>query len=172
VVPFLVAAQGERAAKRYVEFFAAQIRNPKTRRAYARAAADFLGWCERRALALPMIEPVHVAAYVEQLLRTGPPRKPGGEPSPLAVPSVKQQLAAIRVLFDWFVIGQVVPHNPAASVRGPKHVVARGKAPVLPREDAKALIDAIGTDTLIGLRDRALIGTLRLWTSYLLSSAR
>ena len=64
------------------------------------------------------------------------------------------------MLFDWFVIGQVVPHNPAASVRGPKHVVSRGKTAVLPREDAKALIDAIETDTLIGLRDRALIGTL------------
>jgi site-specific recombinase XerC len=64
------------------------------------------------------------------------------------------------MLFDWFVVGQVVPHNPAASVRGPKHVVARGKTAVLPREDAKALIDAIETDTLIGLRDRALIGTL------------
>ena len=118
VVPLLVAAQGERAAKRYVEFFAARIRNPNTRRAYARAAADFLGWCERRALALPTIEPVHVAAYVEQLLRTGLPREPDGRPSPLAAHSVKQQLAAVRMLSDWFVVGQVVPHNPAASVRG------------------------------------------------------
>ncbi|TCZ55766.1 tyrosine-type recombinase/integrase [Roseicella aquatilis] len=160
VVPLLVAQEGERAAKRYVEFFAANIRNRNTRRAYARAAADFLGWCERRALTLPAIEPVHVAAYVEQLLQTGLPREPGAPPVPLSPPSVKQQLAAIRMLFDWFVVGQIVPHNPASSVRGPKHVVARGKTPVLPREDAKALIDAIETDTLIGVRDRALIGTL------------
>jgi hypothetical protein len=55
------------------------------------------------------------------------------------------------MLFDWFVIGQVVPHNPAASVRGPKHVVSRGKTPVLPREGSRELIDTIETDTLIGL---------------------
>jgi hypothetical protein len=95
VVPLLVAQEGERAAKRYVEFFAANIRNPNTRRAYARAAGDFLGWCERRALTLPAIEPVHVAAYVEQLLQTGLPRGPGEPPAPLAAPSVKQQLTAI-----------------------------------------------------------------------------
>lgn len=74
------------------------------------------------------------------------------------------------MLFEWLVIGQVVPHNPAASARGPKHVVARGKTPVLPREDAKALIDGIETDTLIGLRDHALIGTL-LYTSARIEAA-
>jgi hypothetical protein len=58
VVPSLVADQGERAAKRYVEFFAANIRNPNTRRAYARAATDFLGWCEQRGPSLPGIEPM------------------------------------------------------------------------------------------------------------------
>jgi hypothetical protein len=171
VVPLLVAQEGERAAKRYIEFFAANIRNPNTRRAYARAATDFLGWCEQRGLSLPAIEPVHVAAYVEQLLQVGVSRSPGEAPAPLAAPSVKQQLAAVRMLFDWFVVGQVVPHNPASSVRGPKHVVSRGKTPVLPREDAKALIDAIETDTLIGLRDRALIGTL-LGTVKLLAFGR
>ncbi|MBD0275046.1 MAG: hypothetical protein ICV73_24355, partial [Acetobacteraceae bacterium] len=66
---------------------------------------DFLGWCEQHRLSLPTIEPVHVAAYVEQLLQTGLPRNPGESPAPLAAPSVKQQLAAVRMLFDWFVIG-------------------------------------------------------------------
>lgn len=61
-MPLLVAQEGERAAKRYVEFFAANIRNSNTRRAYARASGDFLGWCEQRGLALATIEPVHVAA--------------------------------------------------------------------------------------------------------------
>ena len=46
-------------------------------------------------------------------------------------PSVKQQLAAIRMLFDWLVTGQVVPTNPSAAVRGPKHVMKTGKTPVL-----------------------------------------
>jgi len=68
-VPSPVMAEGERAAARYVEFFAAQIRNPNTRAAYARAASAFFGWCEQRGLALPAIQPVHVAAYVERLAR-------------------------------------------------------------------------------------------------------
>src|SRR3954447_23461695 len=82
VVPSLVADQGERAAKRYIEFFAANIRNPNTRRAYARAASDFLGWCQQHRLTLPSIEPVHVAAYVELLLKTGLPRNPDESPAP------------------------------------------------------------------------------------------
>src|SRR5690349_6694357 len=104
VVPALVAAEGEHASLRYVEFFTAQIRNPNTRAAYARAAGRFLAWCETMRVALPQIGPIHVAAYVEQM---------GREHS---APTVKQQLAAVRMLFDWFVVGQVVPHNPAASV--------------------------------------------------------
>jgi integrase/recombinase XerD len=91
---------------------------------------------------------VHVAAYVETLQAR------------LAAPSVKQHLAAIRMLFDWLVVGQIVPHNPAAPVRGPKHVVRKGKTPVLIGEEARQLLDAIRTDTVVGLRDRAFIGTL------------
>jgi site-specific recombinase XerD len=147
-VPTLVARQGRHAATRYVEFFTAQIRNPNTRAAYARAAGRFLAWCETMGLPLPAIGPVHVAAHVEAL---------GREHS---APTVKQQLAAVRVLFDWLVVGQVVPHNPAASVRGPRHSAAKGKTRMPTREEAKALLAAIPTDTLVGLRDRALVGTL------------
>ena len=114
-VPSRVMAEGERAAARYVEFFTAQIRNPNTRAAYARAASAFFAWCERHGLPLPAIQPVHVAAYVERI---------GRERS---APTVKQQLAAIRMLFDWLVVGQVVPHNPAAAVRGPKHSASRAR---------------------------------------------
>ena len=39
VVPALIADAGERPRWRYVEFFTANIRNPNTRRAYARACA-------------------------------------------------------------------------------------------------------------------------------------
>ncbi|MCK6500221.1 MAG: tyrosine-type recombinase/integrase [Nitrospira sp.] len=73
---------------------------------------------------------------------------------------MKQHLAAIRMLFDWLVVGQVVPFNPAASVRGPKHVVKRGKTPVLEAEDVRQLIDSIDTSTVVGLRDRAIIGVM------------
>jgi integrase len=44
-LPLLVAAAGERASMRFLEFFAANIRNPHTRRAYYRAAEEFLSWC-------------------------------------------------------------------------------------------------------------------------------
>lgn len=64
------------------------------------------------------------------------------------------------MLFDFLVVGQVLPWNPAAPVRGPKHVVKKGKTPVLSVEETRQLIDAIDTGKLIGLRDRALIGVL------------
>ncbi len=102
------------AAKRTLEFFTANIRNPNTRKAYARAAAEFAAWCGQRGLhELGAIEPVHVAAYVEQLLQTH------------SKPTTKQHLAGIRMLFDWLVTGQVIPQNPAHSVRGPRHSVKK-----------------------------------------------
>ena len=137
------------AAKRTLEFFTANIRNPNTRKAYARAVAEFAAWCDERRLdELAAIEPVHVAAYVEQLQKR------------LAAPSVKLNLAALRMLFDWLVVGQVMPMNPASSVRGPRHSVKKGKTPVLAAEEARALLDAIDVSTLPGLRDRALIGLM------------
>jgi site-specific recombinase XerC len=75
-------------------------------------------------------------------------------------PTVKQHLAAIRMCFDWLVTGGVLATNPAHAVRGPKHVVKRGKTPVLTSDQARALIDSIDTSTLVGLRDRALIGVM------------
>jgi len=148
VVPALVASLGEPAAWRYVEFFTANIRNPNTRRAYARACSRFFAWCEDRGLTLASIRPFDVAAWVEGLQQHH------------AAPGVKQQLAAVRMLFDWLITGQVMPSNPAAAVRGPKHVVKTGKTPVLDGTEWRKLIDAIPTDTVRDLRDRALIATL------------
>lgn len=137
------------AARRFVEFFTANIRNPNTRKAYARAVGEFAAWCDQRGLVeLRTIEPVHVAAYIESLQ----PR--------LAAPSVKLHLAAIRMLFDWLVVGQVVPINPASAVRGPRYSVKKGKTPVLTAEETRALLDAIDPASPLGLRDRALIGLM------------
>lgn len=137
------------AARRTLEFFTAHIRNPNTRRAYARSVSEFSAWCAGHGLLdLASIGPVHVAAYIEQLGLT------------LAAPSVKQHLAALRVLFDWLVVGQIVPTNPASSVRGPRHSVRKGKTPVLAADEARALLDAIDITTPVGLRDRALIGLM------------
>jgi site-specific recombinase XerD len=148
VVPALIAAAGDAAGWRYVEFFAANIENPHTRRAYARACGRFFGWCERRGLTLMTIRPFDVAAWVKELRETH------------STPGVKQQLAAVRMLFDWLITGQVVPTNPVASVRGPKYAVAEGKTPVLDGTEWRRLLDAIPTDTVRDLRDRALIATL------------
>jgi site-specific recombinase XerD len=137
------------AAKRFIEYFAAHIRNPNTRRAYLFAAREFADWCAlQRFYELVDIEPLHVAAYIEQLTAR------------LAKPSVKQHLAAIRMLFDWLVVGQVIVTNPAAPVRGPKYTVKKGKTPILKQEEARALLDSMDTSAVIGLRDRALIATM------------
>lgn len=148
-LPTLIASADERARTRFLEFFAAQIRNPHTRRAYARACRDFLGWCATSGVtALNQVQPLHVATWVEQLGDT------------VSAPTVKQRLAGVRHLFDWLVVGQVVPVNPAASVRGPAHSVRRGKTPVLAPAEARALLDSIDITTPAGLRDRALIGLM------------
>ncbi len=147
-LPAIVRAQGERASRRFIEFFTASIRNRNTRMAYARAVNQFFDWCDAHRLELHEIEAVTVAAYIEQL---------GNQASK---PTVKQHLAAIRQLFDYLTTGGILEVNPAASVRGPKYVVKRGKTPVLSAEEARKLLDSIESNTLIGLRDRALIGAM------------
>src|SRR3954454_8606103 len=149
VLPRVIAAAGDHAARRGIEFFTATIRNRNTRLAYARAVTQFFDWCDRHHIGdIVDIEPVHVAAYIEGLQQS------------MSKPSVKQHLAAIRMLFDWLVTGQVVATNPAHSVRGPKHVVRRGKTSVLTADEARALLDSIDTSTLVSLRDRALISVM------------
>jgi integrase/recombinase XerD len=148
MVPESIARAGDGAARLFLEFFTANIRNPNTRAAYSVAVQRFFSWCEQFGWTLEQLEPMHLAAYVELLSVE------------LAAPSVKQHLAAIRVLFDWLVTGQVVRFNPAAAVRGPKYVSRRGKTPVLSTEEARKLLDSIPTDTIVGLRDRALIAVM------------
>ena len=148
LVPALIAELGDQAGWRYVEFFTANIRNPHTRRAYARACSQFFAWCEQRGLMLCTIRPHDVATYIEQLQTQA------------SAPAVKQQLAAVRMMFDWLVVGQIVPANPASAVRGPKHVVKTGTTPVLEGAEWRKLLDSVPTVTLRDLRDRALIATL------------
>src|ERR1700729_4336897 len=119
IVPATIAGAGDAAGWRFIEFFTANINNDHTRRAYARACVRFFAWCERRGLTLAAIRPFDVAAWVKELQADH------------SAPGVKQQLAAVRMLFDWLVTGQIVPMNPAAAVRGPKHVVKTGKTPGL-----------------------------------------
>jgi site-specific recombinase XerD len=147
-VPAFIVAGGERAGYAFIEFFTAQIRNRNTRAAYAVAMRAFCAWCDAKGLSLGTLRTHHVAAYIEFIGRAYSP------------PTVKQHLAAIRMLFDWLVVRQVVEINPAAAVRGPKYVVKRGKTPVLEADEARQLLDSIDTSTPVGLRDRAFIALL------------
>src|SRR6516225_3118787 len=147
-LPAIIRAQGERAGRRFIEFFTATIRNRNTRMAYARAVKRFFDWCDDHHLGLEDIEPIAIAAYVEELS------------AEIAKPSVKQHLAAIRQLFDYLVTGGVLVTTPAGSVRGPKFVATRGKTPVLSGAEMRQLLKSIDTGELIGLRDRALLGLM------------
>jgi integrase/recombinase XerD len=147
-LPKMIGDAGERTLRRFIEFFTVNIRNPNTRGAYLRAANLFFHWCDAHQLRLEQVQPFHVAAYIEGLQQTH------------SKPTIKQHLACIRMLFDWLVVGQVIPSNPATAVRGPKHSVAIGSTPVLSAEEARTLLDCIDVSSLIGLRDRALIGAM------------
>ncbi len=151
------------AAKRVLEFFTAQINNDHTRKAYLAATRHFADWCGLHGIQqLEDVQPFHVAAFVKDM------------EGHVATPTVKQHLAAIRMLFDWLVTGRIIDVNPAHAVRGPKYVVKKGKTPVLTAVEARELLDSIevvkntknkeGAETeepdLTGLRDRALIGVM------------
>src|SRR6202011_1574435 len=144
-----------KAAQRVLEFFTAQINNDHTRRAYVNATRRFAVWCAQKNIhELARVQPVHVAAFIKDLQ------------DDLTPPSVKQHLAALRMLFDWLVTGHVIEVNPAHAVRGPKYVVKKGKTPVLTADEARALLDSIPIvkpaeggaaatqPDLLGLRDR------------------
>ena len=146
VLPQVIVDAGPSAVARFLEFFAGRIANARTRAAYGRAVGQFLRWCEARDLRLGDVSPLHVAAYI----RTHPG----------SAPTVKQHLSAIRMLGDWLVVNQVLPVNPAAAVRGPKHVVSKGATPVLSPAEARKLLETIDTGALAGLRDRALLSVM------------
>jgi integrase/recombinase XerD len=147
-LPEIITREGKKTAKRFLEFFTANIRNKNTRLAYVRAVGQFLNWCEEHGAGLKEIEPMIVAAYIEQLTKDRAPQ------------TVKQHLAAIRMLFDWMVIGQELATNPASAVRGPRYSIKKGKTPVLSGPEMKRYLETIDTGEIIGLRDRAIIGLM------------
>jgi site-specific recombinase XerD len=153
-----------KAARRVLEFFTAQINNDHTRAAYMNAARRFAQWCETKGLPeLAEVQPFHVAAFIKE------------SRGQFAPPTVKQHLAALRMLFDRLVSGHVLDTNPAHAVRGPRYVVTKGKTPVLAADEARALLDSIpvrrkvlledGAEIeqplLVGLRDRAVMAFTR-----------
>jgi integrase/recombinase XerD len=124
--------QNVKTGERFFDFFTSQIRNPNTRAAYFFAARTFSEWCEGRGVIdLARVRPVHVAAYVEQVT------------AERSKPTAKQHLAALRMLFDWMVIGHAIETNPAHAVRGPRYSMKKGKTPVLTGEEARDLLASI-----------------------------
>lgn len=145
-LPACVAAAGPAARFAWDEFFAGALANPHTRRAYARAAADFFAWLAPTGVALLDVTPGLVGRYFRQ--------------HPGSVPSRKLALAALRALFDVLVQRHVLLLNPAASVRGEKHQVVEGKTPEITVPQARALLASVDTGTLVGKRDKAILGVL------------
>jgi integrase/recombinase XerD len=147
-LPSIFMARPE-ARNRMRDFFSSHIRNVNTRRAYREAVRQFSAFCIENGIAdLADVQPIHVAAFVETQMKLH------------SKPTVKLRLAALRMLFDWMVVGQVIATNPAHAVRGPKHSQRRGKTPVLQADEARTLLDSIDVTSLAGLRDRALIALM------------
>jgi integrase len=173
-VPSMIAEAGSRASRRFLDFFAASIENDNTRMAYYRAVCSFFAWLEQHGIGeLPDIEPFHVAAYLKALRVSDYgdrafKRAHGGKADRQAAPG--RDPHAVRLAL----VGQILAINPAHGMRGPKHVVKRGKTPVLTEDQARRLLDSIkvkkkvtlpdGSESevplLVGLRDRALIGVM------------
>ncbi len=160
-LPSLVERAG--AAGRFVweEFFYAEHHNPHTQKAYMRAVNRFLAWAEEQGVELAAITPGMVGQYLAGL---------GGSPA-----KRNQTLAALRGFFDGLVQRHVVILNPAATAKGVKNHVVEGKTPEITREQARTLLASIQvaktiddgqggrveTPLLVGLRDRAIIATLK-----------
>lgn len=149
--PAAIASAPPEALRAILQFFAAEVRNPNTRRAYLKAAQQFFAFADALpgGQALANIDSLHVSAWIEVMARDG-----------LSAPTIKQRLAALRMLFQVLARERVIDRNPATIVRGPKHSVKRGKTPVLSAEEARQLLDAVDVSTLGGLRDRVLIATM------------
>lgn len=145
-LPVLITEASPQARFAWEEFFAGEIRNAHTRRAYERAARSFLSWCQKRGLSLTTITPGDVGRYLDGL--------------DLAAPSKKVELAALRKFFDRLTVRHAVVLNPAGSVRAERYTVVEGKTAEISTKDARKLLDSIDTESVVGLRDRALLGVL------------
>ena len=158
--PAIIDGSGRKARDRIEHFLRAAIDNENTRRAYGRALGSFFAFLEGGGKErVQDIGPLDVRDYLEAAKANG-----------LSTATLKQRMAAIRMLFDHLVTGGVLEHNPALSVKAPRQKLGKGKTPVLTAEEAGELLRSIENDTVIGLRDRALIGVM-VFTSARISAA-
>lgn len=128
------------------EFFLAGLRNPHTRRAYSRHVIGFLEWCDERGTPLAAVRPGDANAWFETLN---------------SVATQRMALAALRRFFSRLVNRHAVLLNPFDSVQAPRLDQRRqGKAALITPEQVRQLLASIDLSRPVGLRDRALIGTL------------
>src|SRR6516164_2934891 len=148
--PALIEGSGRKARNRIEHFLRAAVDNDNTRKAYGRSLGSFFAFLEEGGrVRVQDIGPRDVRDYLEAAKANG-----------LSTATLRQHLAAIRMLFDHLVTGGVLEHNPALSVKAPHQQVGKGKTPVLAAEETGELLRSIDTDTVVGLRDRALIGVM------------
>ena len=145
-VPAIIEQAGHNARFAFEEFFHAKIRNAHTRRAYRRSVLRFLEWCELRNRQLQQVSPADVGIYLDGLS--------------LSIASKKQVLAGLRHFFDGMVTRHAIALNPALSVRGERYQVVEGKTPEITIKQARKLLASIDTNTVVGLRDKAIISIL------------
>ena len=149
--PVAVASAPPDALHAILQFFAAEVRNSNTRRAYVRAAQDFFAYVAPMAGGnrLETLTSLHVSSWIEAMRCAG-----------LGAPTIKVRLAGLRMLFQALVRERIIAVNPAAVVRGPKHSITRGSTPVLSADEARQLLDAVDVSTVAGLRDRAMLAMM------------
>lgn len=147
-LPALVADAGRRAQEEFFNFFAAEIANENTREHYMRDVARFAQWCDGRGFRLEQVSTIHLASYREEIRKE------------LAPTSVKRHFSALRRLFGWWVEKGVLERNPVREVRTEKVSRTEGKTPAFELEDMQRLFASFDTESLVGLRDRALIGVM------------
>src|ERR1700760_2654706 len=147
--PTIITRAAPKTRKKFFEFFTVPIRNANTRAAYYRAIQQFLPWAERAGYQdLEDIEPITVAAYIEILQRRAAP------------PTVKQHMAAIRMLFSWLTEKGVLAMNPPREVKTERFSRTEGQPPEFVEGEVPQLLNASDASRHTALRDRALLGTL------------
>ena len=146
-LPGIIRRAGPEAEARTLEFLG-NVRNRNTRDAYVQGLVRFTNWCEGRNLELADITAFTVNAYINEMERD------------YKAATVRQHLAAIRLLFDHLVAGGVVKVNPASDVRGPERGVRKRKTAALQPHEIRQLLDSVDVSELSGLRDRALISVM------------
>jgi integrase/recombinase XerD len=148
-LPAILSRAGSAAVFAAEEFFFGRLRNEHTRRAYLIAVRRFLAWAEWRHLELVRLTPKDVGQYMDGLRKER-----------TSVATRKQHVAALRHFFDGLVTRHAMILNPALSVRGERYEVVEGKTPEITVKGARELLASIKIETVVGLRDRAIIAML------------